>query len=360
LDTGFALAKVQLADVLRSTARRDSLRLREADSLLTAVLSAHQDLPQALVVQGDLRSKQGQPDAGYRLMLRAAELRPNDAFVLGRLTWMQALRLDTLALSTGRRAVTLAPRDADMLRLVVAGTFVFRRFDEVAHYADRLIALDPTDYMGYLNKASAQAFARGDTAAAVRTLAEGERMTGTLPTPLAWGYAAVGPSGWKRWDRLRLADVAANSGLDTLDYYWWKAQIASAGGHRKDVRTFADSIVARSTAATSSDPGWRAVVQASRAFGYAVRGERAAGTRSLALADSLMSAADEAAQEQSRSYFVPALVLLGQPDQAIELARRIVRRPTGDTRRTLRFSPEFSSLWHLPEFQQLVADTSLP
>ncbi len=59
-----------------------------------------------------------------------------------------------------------------MLRLVVAGTFVFRRFDEVEAYSDRLIALDPSDYMGYINKALARVNAHGDTAGAVRTLSK--------------------------------------------------------------------------------------------------------------------------------------------------------------------------------------------
>jgi serine/threonine-protein kinase len=360
LDTGFALAKVQLARVLHSTAGRDSTRAVRADSLLGAVLRSHPDLAEALVVRGDLWSSTGKADAGFRLVERAAELEPDNPFVLGRLIWLQTIRLDTAVLATARRAVAVAPRDADMLRTVVASTSIFRRFAETEAYADRMIALDPTDYMGYLNKALIQIWSRGDTAGAVRTLRDGERLGGVLTIPLAWGYAQAGSLGWQRWHRLRLADLSAFSPADTLDFYWYQAVIARAEGRERDVRLFADSIGRRSGSRQSFLPEWRATAQAELAFSYAVRGDSAKARDALGRADSLLNVSSAAGREQLRFYFVPALVELGMLERAVETARRLLEQPTGVTRRGLAHAPEFAGLRRLPAFTRLLADSRLP
>jgi eukaryotic-like serine/threonine-protein kinase len=361
LDPSFALAKVRLAYALTLSGRalRDTTHYAEADTLLGDVLREHPKFASALVVKADLREYQGDLADASRLIHEAAALQPNDAAILGELTWRQAIELDSSAVETGAKAVALAPRDAEMLRTVIAATFLFRHFETLQGYCEQLIALDPTDYMGYLNQAMALVLSRGDTAKAVAALAQGEAMAGHVPRPLAWGYAEMGPSGWKRWERLSLPDLGPAFAGDTVDFYFWHALVANAQGRHSTARAYADSVIRVVGKVTLL--GWRnALARGERAYARALRGDVAGGERDLRESEILFQKEEPSAREQYQEELTAVVAELGDSTRALAMARRLLERPSGFTRYGLRFSPAFARLWGWPEFQRLMADTTLP
>jgi TolB-like protein/tetratricopeptide (TPR) repeat protein len=361
LDPSFALARVRLAYALTLSGRalHDTTRYAEADSLLSAVLRERPKFATALAVKSDLREYQGNLHDASRLIREAAALAPNDAAILGELTWRQAIELDSSAVETGAKAVALAPRDAEMLRTVIAATFLFRHFDTLQHYCEQLIALDPTDYMGYLNKAMALVLSRGDTAKGVATLNQGEEMAGHVPRPLAWGYAEMGPSGWKRWERLSLADLGPAFGGDTVDFYFWHALVHNAQGQHRTARAYADSVIKVGGKVTLL--GWRkALARTQRAYARALRGDVVGGKRDLAESEVLFQKEEPSIREQFQEELAAAVAELGDSTRALAMARRLLEQPSGFTRYGLRFSPAFARLSGWPEFERLLADTTLP
>jgi tetratricopeptide (TPR) repeat protein len=246
-----------------------------------------------------------------------------------------------------------------MLRTVIAATFLFRHFDTLTEYCDRLIALDPTDFMSYLNKAMADVYARGDTASALAALRQGETMAGNVPRPLAWGYAEAGPAGWERWERMSLADLGPALASDTVDYYFWRALIESAQGRRGVAGAFADSVI--DVVGKLKLVGWKAAVaRAQRGYAYALRGDRRAAERDIAQAELGLASELPAVREQSREELIAALAEAGDFERALAMSRRLLEVPTGVTRYGLRLSPAFAKLWGRLEFERLVADTTLP
>jgi tetratricopeptide (TPR) repeat protein len=354
------VARVRLAQAhrLAGALAGDTARSGRAERMLDGVLHARPDLPEALAVQGDFLQERDRLDAAARSYERAASLRPGDASILGRLSFTQALRSDTAALATGARAVALAPDDPDLLRRVIAATSVFRRFDQLELYSDRLIALDPGDTFGYLHKALVQIVARGDTAAALRTLAQAERVLGQTPMVVAWVYAMAGPAGWRRWHDLTLDRIASPDALDSLQYYWYQALIAAAERRPAVSRAYADSIV-RPSAVTrqSRDYAFRLAMGA---YGRALRGERAEGRRELAEAEALRRTMAPASQAMYQTAFIAANAELGDIDRALAGTRWLLEEPALYTRRAVRLSPEFHRLLGGRAFEQLLADTSLP
>ncbi|MFL5470814.1 MAG: protein kinase domain-containing protein, partial [Gemmatimonadales bacterium] len=362
LDTGFALAKVRLADALRSAAMMtgDTTKFREADSLLGAVLRHHPDLADAYVVQAEIRQYQNDTKGAYRLLVQAATLQKNNAFVLGRLAWLQATDGDSAAARTGAMAVALAPRDPEMLRRVVAGTSIFRHFDELESYCDRLIELSPDDQMGYLNKALAQVWSRGDTSGALTTLRNAERVMGRFHVWMMWPYALTGPSGWVRLHQVTPAVLAtADNGQDSLNFYVWKARIARAEGRRGELRAHAESVVALVNRTPTSLPVYGTMLLG-RAYGYGVRGDRVRAARDLAVAEAALARLPASWRNQWGPDVAEVKALLGDTAGAETELRRSLLLPTGHTKRALPLSPEFSWLWGTPRLQRLVADSSLP
>ncbi len=361
LDTGFVVARVRLAEAhrLAGALAGDTARIGRAERMLDSMLLDRPDFPEALAAQGDFLQRRDRLDAAARSYERAASLRPGDASILGRLAFTQALRSDTAALATGARAVALAPNDPDLLRRVIAATSIFRRFDQLELYSDRLIALDPGDTFGYLHKALVQIVARGDTATALRTLAQAERVLGQTPMVVAWVYAMAGPAGWRRWHDLTLDQIASPGALDSLQYYWYQAQIAAAERRTAVGRAYADSVVGASAMATRQSPDY-AYQLAIGAFGRALRGERAEGRRELAEAEALRRTMAPASQAMFQTAFIAANAELGDIDRAIAGTRWLLEEPALYTRRAVRLSPEFHRLLGRREFERLLADTSLP
>jgi tetratricopeptide (TPR) repeat protein len=362
LDSGFALAKVRLAETHVSVgilAGGDSVHYRMADSILGSVLAENPSMPEAMAGQGYLRQVQGNLEAALRLLRQAAAMRPNDAVVLGRLTYVQSLRLDTMALVTGAQAVALAPRDPDMLRRVIIGTSIFRDYDRLGRYSDELIALEPGDYVGHLHKALVALWARGDTGAALAHLRRAETTPGGPPAPVAWAYSLCGPSGWRRWHALSLGDLVSADYRDSISYHWTKAQIAAAEGLRRTERAHAESLLTLVRGTTPSDFFYiQALIE--RAYARAVRGERDSARRDLATAREIMDRGSPVDRTFFQDQQAAAYAALGDIPAALLAARRLLEYPTVHTRHTLALAPEFARLWGSSEFQSLLADTTLP
>jgi hypothetical protein len=255
--------------------------------------------------------------------------------------------------------VSLAPRDPEILRRVIAGISIFRHFDELERYSDRLIALDPSDMFGYAHKALAQLLARGDTAAAVGTLRTAEEMQGKTPFLIAWVYTMCGPSGWQRWHRLTLNQLASPDLQDSLMYFWYHAQIAAAEGRKAAKRAYADSIVHIAPALNPQTPnyGYKLAILS---YGEAARGNRAEARRDLARAEAALRRMGPSGQAMLQVGFVAANAELGDVDRAIAGTRWVLEEPTPYNKHVLRLSPEFAGLWRQPQFVQLMADTTLP
>ena len=362
LDTGFARAKVGLANALRARADYsggDSAGYRAADSLLGAVLERHPTMAEAIDSRGRLRQDQNDLDSALRLYQEAAALEPSNAMVQARITFLQALKLDTAALATGARAVALAPRDADMLRRVIQGTSIFRSYDQLERYADRLIALEAGDPNGYAHKALAQLWARGDTAGAVATLQRAEIVLGGVPDLVAWVYEMCGPSGWKRWRTLKVGDLVSAVGRDSLDYYWIQGQIAGAERRGAAERAYADTLLTLALRVKRTDPFYPlALVQ--RGWAHAIRGESAQARRDLAEAERSAAAWDPSSAVFFDYEFASAYAAAGDVDAAVRASRDLLEHPSPHNQRTLALTPEFARLWGRPEFQRLLDDPSLP
>jgi serine/threonine-protein kinase len=360
IDTGFALAKVRLARGLRYTANisgGDSVRYAQADSLVGAVLARHPSMAEALSVRALLRQDRNDLDGALRLYREAAAIEPSNAEVQGAITFIQSLQLDSAALATGARAVALAPRDADMLRSVIQGTAIFRNADQLERYSDRLIELEPRDPNGYLHKAVVRLWS-ADTAGALRLLKRSEAVLGKTPELIGWIYAMSGPSGWRRWHDLRLDDLAAPDGRDTLDYFWNKGQIAGAEGRRAAERDYADSLHRLAIRVRRSDQFYPlAAVQL--AWARAARGDPAA-RRSVAGADSMLAAAGPAFSAFFQYTLAAAYAAAGDTARAVAATRLLLERPTMYTRATVRLAPEFWRLRGVPAFEAVLADRTLP
>jgi eukaryotic-like serine/threonine-protein kinase len=362
LDSGFALAKVRLADALRSQAMisGDTSSFRQADSLLREVLRRQPDLAEAYVVQAEIRQYQDDRQGAYRLLLQAATLQKNNAFVLGRLAWLQATEGDTAAARTGAMAVALAPQDPEMLRRVIAGTSLFRHFDELTSYCDRLIELSPDDQMGYLNKALVQVWARGDTAGALQTLGAAERVMGRFEIWMVWPYAMAGPSGWKRLRQVTPAILRTSDNVrDSVNFYLWKARIARAERRSGELRADVDSVLAVVGRTPSSLPSFGTLMLA-RAYGYGVRGDRLRAARELAAAEAALGRLPASWRNQWGPDVAEVHALAGDTAGAEAEIRRTLKQPTGYTRKVLPLSPEFAWLWGTPRLDRLLADSLLP
>ncbi len=362
LDTGFVAAKVGLAEAHRMAGLlgdEDRVNRRLADSLLTAVLAKRPDLAEALAARADLYLDHDDLTNATRLYEQALALKPNDASILARLTFVQSARGDSAALRTGAQAVSLAPRDPEMLRRVIAGTSVFRRFGELEGYSDRLIALDPSDMYGYLHKSFAQVLGRGDTAGAVKTLRTAEEVLGQTPLLIAWAYTLCGPSGWDRWHDLSLSQLAFPDLQDTLTFYWYKAQIAYAEGKGATKRAYADSLVTAGLKLPRSSQYYGSML-AMRSYGYSALADWSRAKRDLADAEPAVRVFSAAGQALFQNTFVAANAELGDLDRAIAGSRWLLEEPALYTRESLRLAPEFVRLRGYPPFEQLLADTTLP
>jgi eukaryotic-like serine/threonine-protein kinase len=361
IDTGFTRAKVGLANALRMSANYtggDSVGYQKADSLIAAVLEREPTMVDAIAARGMLREDLGGLDAALRLYREAAALQPGNAIVQGRITFVQSLRQDSTALVTGARAVALAPRDADMLRQIIQGTSIFRNYDQLERYSDRLIALEAGEPNGYFHKALSQLGARGDTAAALATLRRSESVIGGISELIAWGYAMCGPSGWQRWHTLKVSDLMSPQGRDTLDYYWNQGQIAAAERRPRDELAYADTLLRLLLRVKRTDPFYPlALIQ--RGWARAVLSEPAQARRDLA-------AAEEAARGRPEweAFFhyqvASAEAVLGHTAAAVAASRRLLEHPSAYNRRILRLAPEFARLWGVPEFERLLADNRFP
>ena len=307
------------------------------------------------------RARQGQNrndlDGALRLYQEAAAIEPSNAEVQGAITFIQSLRLDSAALVTGARAVALAPRDADMLRSIIQGTAIFRNADQLGRYSDRLIELEPRDPNGYLHKALVRLWS-SDTAGAIALLARSEEVLGKTPELIGWGYSMSGPAGWRRWHDLRLEDLASPEGRDTLEFYWYKGQIAGAEGQRRAERAYADTLYRLAARVPRTDPFY-ALVLVEEAWARAVRGDPKA-RQVAALADSALAATGPAFGAFFQYTIAAAYAAAGDTAHAVAATRMLLARPTVYTRATVRLAPEFWRLKGVPAFQAVLADRTLP
>ena len=361
LDPEFVVARVRLARAhdVAGLISGDTTRLQMAARQLESLGRTHPEVPEVLIALGRIHQRRAgglaAAEAYYR---RAAVLRPADATILGDLAYVQAVQADSAALETGARAVALSPYDPRMLRSVIIATSVFRNFDQLEAYTERLMAVEPGEIIGYSHKALVQIAARGDAEGAVKTLELAERRTGPASMHVAWVYAKAGPPGWRRWKRLSLDDMVGPTGFDSIRYYWFHALIADAEGRQAVSRVYADSILTAypSGARSREYAYWLAI----GAYARALQGDHAGSRRQLAEAEALRRDMPANAQAMFQTAFISTYAQLGDIDRAVAATRWLLEEPALYTRRSVRLSPEFHRLQNHPQFLQLLADTTLP
>lgn len=183
-------------------------------------------------------------------------------------------------------------------------------------------------------------------------------MLGKTPELIGWVYAMSGPAGWRRWHDLRLDDLASPEGRDTLEFYWYKGQIAGAEGRQASERAYADSLYRLAVRVPRTDPFYTlALVEAT--WARAVRGDQAA-RQAVAAADSALRAAGPAFAGFFQYMVAAAYAAAGDTVQAVAATRLLLEQPTIYTRATVRLAPEFRRLRGVPAFEALLRDPKLP
>ncbi|MDF1505125.1 hypothetical protein PYV61_19410, partial [Roseisolibacter sp. H3M3-2] len=299
-DPDFAAAWARFA-LVQQTMHESRDDARPADRLARARAAADRavaldsTLPEGVLALGRLPGDRWQAVERFLLALRS---NPNSAELHGALGYEQLAlgRADDAAASYAR-AAALDPRSPAWPAELANAYDNGRRFDEAVRVRERQLALDPRSPAAYVAQALSLVNARGDTAAARRTLALGETRVerGRIAQVLAGANGLrVAPLLWP------LLDPRTRAVIDTLSV---------AGSHR---------------------PAWRLHRLKALHFegaGRAADARRHADSTRLAALEALRTQPDEPELHETLAV---ADATLGRADDALRAARRAVALDTAD------------------------------
>jgi serine/threonine-protein kinase len=289
LDPKFADAYAQAAAVLQyliPSGLERSASFDSVDALAQRAIALDPTQAEAVIVRAQVQGSRGDYPGALRLMQRAVREHPSNAQLLiglgGRQQWVG----DTGATTTFRRALRVAPRNADVLFRVVHNERGARNYAEAERLLRVLIAQEPAR-INLWEQLATVAGDRGDTAAIAAAIAEYRARGGRTGPNLLRHLLRAGGALRRELAQASLASVGARSVQDTVRYYLNKALLYYGEGDSTKVRALADSagpVTERRLRDARIPAEWRRLGYADVAWWRAVRGDRA-GT--LAALDTL-------------------------------------------------------------------------
>jgi TolB-like protein len=288
------------------------------------------------------------------LVHRALTAAPNDAMVLSLASGWHWNRRPDSAYVLLRRAATLDPRSAPVLRDVGSLAALLRRWDDARGYADALIALDSTYEWGWEIRTIVERF-RGDSLALRRELARGlahvPRPSGLLLGAMAYAGEPYG----RRFAALSARELGVTTLVDSVwNYYDNKADVFSRLGDEARARVYYDSIRTALTGRALDGPG-EFLLHAIRALAEAAVGDTATARRSLAR--SATRAGPDADGDDLGLLYMRAAThaRLGESERAVRYLERLLAYPAGGfTARALAAEAKFRPLHGTPAFERFL------
>jgi len=283
---------------------------------------------------------------------------PNDPDLLGAAAWaLGTLGQWDRALVFATRAEAIDPRSLTALSSHARLLVYLRRYDELRALCRRGLAIAPR-YVHFIAWQMVAALGEGDSAAARTAFEQGAPGLdlATLVTGLTNLF--LGGFVWVMPERARAVLLTAPAPASASDRFAWAAARAEAyrvQGDSTRAREYDDSsLVAFDEAFRNSPPDvpWPHGVRASL---LARTGRSARAKTELALARGPWKHPDAFFEPTNEESMATAYVLLGEPDQAVDILEVLVHKPYWLTPAWLRISPLWSRLRGNPRFARLVS-----
>jgi tetratricopeptide (TPR) repeat protein len=334
-------------------ARRDSARVAAVRAF-----ALDSTLPEAALALGQIEERQWGAVERFIVALRT---NPNNPELLHALGVQQlALGRTSDALASFTRAAALDPRSPDWLAEIANIHDIRHAYDDAVRVRERQIALDPTNAAAYVAQALSLINARGDTAAARRTLARGIGVAGRarLVQLLSGGSGVrVTPVLWSALDAetRRAIDTLSVAGARRPPWrvFRLKAQHFEREGRTAEARAYHDSTVAAVLSALRDRP---ADPELHETLGLAYAG---LGRADDALREGRRAVALDTADVEERPWtrFTLAMIAarVGAPDVSLEaLERGLPVSIPSVSAYWLRLDPRWAPMRDLPRFRRLL------
>jgi TolB-like protein/Tfp pilus assembly protein PilF len=290
-------------------------------------------------------------------LTKALAFRPDDPQVLRvlGLNEMSLGRWDA-AVDHFRRALRLDPRTANIHDALGIALIWLRRLDEAQAAVDAAMALQPSS-LSYLQDRVMIHLARGDLSGARTALAQPP--AGADQPSLVSFMTDYWDLYWPLSDEQRALLTRLTPASFDGDAGVWGLGLAGVyemqGDHRR-AAAYADSARAgfeQQLLASPEDAQRRVLLGLSLAF----MGRKAASLRELQRG--IAAGRDDA---EFHPYYehqlVRAYILLGEPEQAIDLLEKLLKQPYYLTAAWLRIDPSFDPIRNNPRFKKLVEGTA--
>jgi eukaryotic-like serine/threonine-protein kinase len=298
-----------------------------------------------------------QPDRAVEQLTKGLAFAPNDPNLLRSLGLNETTlgRWDA-AVEHFRRSLRLDPRSANTQGALGDALLWLHRLDEAVAANDAALALQPTS-LGLLNSKVLIQLARGDLNAARATLAQPPDGV-DLPAFVAY-MATYYDLYWPLSDEQRALLTRLTPASFDGDATSWGLALMGAyemKGDRRRAAAYADSARAaleQQLIAAPEDPQRHVFLGLTLAF---------RAQRDTALRELQRGIAASSSDANNLPYFehqlVRAYIVLGEPEPAIDLLEKLLKKPYYLTPAWLRIDPTFDPLRSNPRFKRLVEGTA--
>ncbi len=361
IDPSFAVAFALLARVEYELTVTDPTATRRYESALRSALALDPELAEAHFARAEyLWFRVSRFTESAAAFARASTLKPGDAEFLSQYAAVQVVTGETSGgFADFERTIVLDPRDPTANSRVAFFCWHFRRFDDAARHAERMLAIARDDWAGHGFLVQI-ALARGDTAAARIALTNAERGTGhgNANAGLFW-MLPLSLTGSRDPSAGGIQIPALTAGTDSLLHYTVLGAWARETGQRDRARPWFDSALAVARApryALASRRIHMSGLAGLQAIALAGTGRVAEARRAIAIADSIertTALPNEPNIAAAQDYLAYALLLLGDRDAAIAKLERLLALPSGRTPAMLRTMWPYASLRGDARFQRL-------
>jgi serine/threonine-protein kinase len=293
-----------------------------------------------------------QPDRAVEQLTKGLAFAPNDPNLLRSLGLNEtALGRWDAAVEHFRRSLRLDPRSANTQGALAGALIWLHRLDEAAGANDAALALQPSS-LGFINDRVLIQLARGDLNAARATLAQPPDGV-DLPTLVAY-MATYWDLYWALSDEQRTLLTRLTPASFDGDATSWGLALMGAyemKGDRRRAAAYADSArvaLEQQLIAAPEDPQRHAFLGLTLAF----RAQRDTALRELQRGIAA-GGADAGSQPYFEHQLVRAYIVLGEPEPAIDLLEKLLKKPYYLTPAWLRIDPTFDPLRSNPRFKRL-------